>query len=251
MPVMNGLEATNEILHYEEVNHIKHIPIIALTANALTGDREKYMEAGMDNYISKPININELKNLIASYNREVHHDDEDESEPIDTEIVSEEQEAKSSEPIKEEKEQEVQKESEVEAKPEPKEPPKAKDNEENEQPKSSSAPKKSGNIEVILFNKSKILSNNIVKVLNKLKIDSRIVNDVDELIDIIGEDENIDYVLVDKGLLGEDECGIIESINDIGIKTYLLVKGDISSDGLCSETINLKKFTSEAKSKII
>ena len=67
MPVMNGIEATREILHYEQVNHLRHIPIVALTANALTGDREKYIEAGMDNYMPKPINIPELKALIATY----------------------------------------------------------------------------------------------------------------------------------------------------------------------------------------
>ncbi len=67
MPVMNGLEATQEILHYEEVNHLKHVPIIALTANALAGDREKYIEAGMDNYIAKPIDLHDLRAMIELY----------------------------------------------------------------------------------------------------------------------------------------------------------------------------------------
>jgi len=53
MPVMNGMEATREILQHEQLNHLKHIPIIALTANALTGDREKYIEAGIDQLHSK------------------------------------------------------------------------------------------------------------------------------------------------------------------------------------------------------
>ncbi len=64
---MNGMEATREILHYEQLNHLAHVPIIALTANALTGDREKYIEAGIDNYIPKPINLNELKAIIELY----------------------------------------------------------------------------------------------------------------------------------------------------------------------------------------
>jgi signal transduction histidine kinase/CheY-like chemotaxis protein len=67
MPVMNGIEATREILHYEELSHQKHIPIIALTANALRGDREKYLEAGMDNYTPKPINIDLIKEIIREY----------------------------------------------------------------------------------------------------------------------------------------------------------------------------------------
>ncbi len=60
MPVMDGIEATHEILHYEEDEKIPHIPIIALTANALKGDREKYLAEGMDEYITKPIETSEL-----------------------------------------------------------------------------------------------------------------------------------------------------------------------------------------------
>ena len=67
MPVLNGIEATQEILQYETINQLKHVPVIALTANALTGDREKYITAGMDNYLSKPIELEKLKDLIGVY----------------------------------------------------------------------------------------------------------------------------------------------------------------------------------------
>ncbi|RLA71738.1 MAG: hypothetical protein DRG30_08180 [Epsilonproteobacteria bacterium] len=67
MPVMSGLESTKAILEYEAQENLKHIPIVALTANALMGDREKYIEAGMDNYASKPLNLIELKNIISRY----------------------------------------------------------------------------------------------------------------------------------------------------------------------------------------
>ena len=67
MPVMGGIEATGEILRYEKLNHLKHIPIIALTANALHGDREKYLEAGMDSYLSKPIDLDRLNTLLYEY----------------------------------------------------------------------------------------------------------------------------------------------------------------------------------------
>jgi signal transduction histidine kinase/CheY-like chemotaxis protein len=67
MPIMGGIESTKEIILFEQREDKKHIPIIALTANALAGDREIYLEAGMDNYLSKPINIERLKKLIASY----------------------------------------------------------------------------------------------------------------------------------------------------------------------------------------
>lgn len=56
MPIMDGLEAVGKIRHLEETKPADHrIPIIACTANAMKGDRERFLEAGMDDYISKPI----------------------------------------------------------------------------------------------------------------------------------------------------------------------------------------------------
>jgi signal transduction histidine kinase/DNA-binding response OmpR family regulator len=60
MPVMDGLEATSEIIDYEKDENIDHIPIVALTANALKGDRESFLSQGMDEYVSKPIETTEL-----------------------------------------------------------------------------------------------------------------------------------------------------------------------------------------------
>ena len=54
MPVMGGLEATREIRTRERVSGT-HIPIVALTAHAMKGDRERYLKGGMDGYVSKPI----------------------------------------------------------------------------------------------------------------------------------------------------------------------------------------------------
>jgi len=60
MPVMDGIEATHEILDYEEDENVPHVPIVALTANALKGDRERFINEGMDEYITKPIETAEL-----------------------------------------------------------------------------------------------------------------------------------------------------------------------------------------------
>ena len=60
MPIMDGIEATKAIKKYEDENNKKHIPIVALTANALKGDRERLIKEGLDEYISKPIEMPEL-----------------------------------------------------------------------------------------------------------------------------------------------------------------------------------------------
>ena len=67
MPHLDGMEATKEIIKYEKENNLKHTPIAALTANALTGDREKYLSVGMNDYLPKPIDKDGLKQLILKY----------------------------------------------------------------------------------------------------------------------------------------------------------------------------------------
>ena len=67
MPVMGGMEATGNILSYERHNNKTHTPIVALTANAVAGDREKYIGAGMDSYLSKPIELEKLNILLQEY----------------------------------------------------------------------------------------------------------------------------------------------------------------------------------------
>jgi len=64
MPVLDGVEATQEILEYEEDYNVEHTPIIALTANALKGDRERFMGAGMDEYTTKPLVRSEIISLL-------------------------------------------------------------------------------------------------------------------------------------------------------------------------------------------
>ncbi len=61
MPEMDGYEAIEKMKSDQE---LKDIPVIAITAQAMTGDREKCMEAGADGYISKPVDVDELLLLL-------------------------------------------------------------------------------------------------------------------------------------------------------------------------------------------
>ncbi len=65
MPIMDGLAATKIIRNIEKDYYA--VPIIALTANSIAGDKEKYLTEGMDDYLSKPININNLKSILKKY----------------------------------------------------------------------------------------------------------------------------------------------------------------------------------------
>ncbi len=67
MPVMDGYEATGLIRKLEEKNSTPRIPIIALTANAIKGDDQKCLQAGMDDYLAKPVKVNELQEKLAKW----------------------------------------------------------------------------------------------------------------------------------------------------------------------------------------
>jgi two-component system sensor histidine kinase/response regulator len=67
MPVMDGMTATRMIRASETLGHI---PVIALTANAMTGDRELCEAAGMDGYLTKPIEVERLRNILTKFGLE-------------------------------------------------------------------------------------------------------------------------------------------------------------------------------------
>ena len=67
MPRLNGIESFYLIRDYEERNELKETPVVAVTANAIKGDEEKFLSLGMNHYISKPINVNKLKKITSLY----------------------------------------------------------------------------------------------------------------------------------------------------------------------------------------
>ncbi|MFC1966043.1 response regulator [Chloroflexota bacterium] len=62
LPKISGIEVAKRLRQFPAFNHV---PIIALTAYAMKGDREKFIEAGCDAYVSKPINTRELPEMVA------------------------------------------------------------------------------------------------------------------------------------------------------------------------------------------
>ena len=68
MPVMDGVEATR---HIRKMNHAdrKRTPIVALTAHAMKGEKEKLLNEGMDDYLTKPISQEQLENTIRQWTR--------------------------------------------------------------------------------------------------------------------------------------------------------------------------------------
>jgi len=67
MPNMSGVDATKKILEIEKENNLDHTPIVALTANALSGDEKRFLDAGMDAYLSKPIDKDKIYEVFEKY----------------------------------------------------------------------------------------------------------------------------------------------------------------------------------------
>ncbi len=67
MPVMDGLEATGHIRAFEEANDLPRTPIVGVTAHAMSGDKSRCLDAGMDDYLAKPILTGKLRHLINTW----------------------------------------------------------------------------------------------------------------------------------------------------------------------------------------
>ena len=67
MPNMNGVEATKQIRDMEEKSSLKQTPIVAVTANAMLSDRDRFLDAGMNDYISKPYSEADIVSVLKKY----------------------------------------------------------------------------------------------------------------------------------------------------------------------------------------
>ena len=96
MPEMNGLDATKAIRKLKSAEH-RSVPIIAMTANAMEEDRGLCLEAGMDDYLAKPVSTEEIRNVIEKWaiprkqsvpQQEESMDEENKSGVLDPEVIA-------------------------------------------------------------------------------------------------------------------------------------------------------------------
>jgi signal transduction histidine kinase/CheY-like chemotaxis protein len=211
MPVMSGIEATREILHYEQVNHLKHIPIVALTANALAGDRERYIEAGMDNYIPKPIDLADLRNLIEMYH------------PHKKNVRSETSGTSSARKMSE--------------------PPAVSE-------KMASPLPQHEKVDTILYVRSPVLAKIYRRMLEKQGWSVDEVSNENELVSALDRKE-YRYVLIDGGSLDmeDPECLLIETMREAGVEPFVLVTEEGAERHPCAEVIRVSRFPLEIREK--
>jgi len=67
MPVMDGYEATRRIRARDAAAHSGRVPIVAMTAHAMSGAREDCLAAGMDDYVAKPVQMDALRAVLAKW----------------------------------------------------------------------------------------------------------------------------------------------------------------------------------------
>jgi len=189
MPVLDGMEATQEILDYEEDENVPHIPIIALTANALKGDRERFMDAGMDEYTTKPLVRAELTSLLNHFLSDKIID------------ISEVKAAEKAKALADENPTEEKSEAEAPVAEEKK------------------------TLDIILTKKSPIETKLFSMLLEELKFDYETSKSFDDLIKDL-KAKNPRVILIDKELPGMDFALLKETIDSLENKTSIVMMVD-------------------------
>jgi CheY-like chemotaxis protein len=87
MPDLDGYQATQQIRELERKENLPRTRIIAMTANAMQGDRELCLAAGMDDYISKPVEVSELRRALQEIvKKSAKADDENFAKPVEEKL---------------------------------------------------------------------------------------------------------------------------------------------------------------------
>jgi len=211
MPVMGGIESTREILDYEEKQRKHHVPIIALTANALAGDREKYINEGMDNYLSKPFDLEKISLLLQEYfphnlskNEKIHRAEavveltgEVNRDKIDTDKV-------------------LEQDADIQ-----------KDNKEIQR-----------QVDILLYHSHPLIINIYASKLKNLGYSVDTVGDEHILLDRV-EDTQYAFVVYGRESLDGMECMIADIIRDSGAKPYMLMDSIESDKEYCADILDM------------
>ncbi len=208
MPVMDGVSATKEILAYEEENKLNHIPIIALTANALKGDREKFLNNGLDDYLPKPTKEEQIRDLAIKYGvyNETPIDDKDETkEDINKDDIL------TVTPIEVDEVDNVSKQEQEEAVKE-----EANKSEETLQIESNRE-------NILIYKKSSVESKIFEKVLSQLYKKVNVAKNTNQFLKLIRE-ENYKVIMIDKEIMDLDMQDLINNIEDRSSTTLLLFR---------------------------
>jgi signal transduction histidine kinase/CheY-like chemotaxis protein len=211
MPFLDGVEATHEILEYEQDYNQVHVPIIALTANALKGDRERFLKAGLDEYTTKPLARSEIILLLNHFlSKHIVKKDQSEEknrpEPLQAE---EEQVVTPAEKAEEIVAEEVQETKQ----PEPVQPASYKS-------------------DILLAKKSPFETKLFKKVLDSLGYNYEIAQNMDELTKMVQTDA-YKLILFDKEIPGldlENFTTLVRSASEArDLPSYLVVINDASA----------------------
>ena len=186
MPVMNGIEATHAILDYEKEHNAVHVPIVALTANALKGDKERFLGEGMDQYVSKPMELDISKNILRHYFQD----------KLTTEQTP------------------VQQEAEL---------PAGTTEETTKQTEPSPERKQLKSVDILLCKHTPTETNIFNVLLQKIGYSVDRAKDLEELKTMI-QTKNYKYVLLDKELDGLQESNLAETLKELSIPSLLFVQ---------------------------
>ncbi|PHS38164.1 MAG: hypothetical protein COB07_09050 [Sulfurovum sp.] len=217
MPVMGGIEATGKIMEYETTHRKHHVPIVAVTANALEGDREKYISEGMDNYLSKPIELDQIKLLIEEYvSHKIVKDEKETIENVNTQNSDNTIRVKKVEAVKTTEVKKVV-----------------------EQKRRS---------DVLVYHSIPLIANLYGSILKNLDYDKDIVTDEEVFLDRL-DDTEYTFVLYEAVSFAEMPCMIVDLIKDSGAKPFALIHNLLGKDKSCCATLAEKASIAEIRKK--
>jgi CheY-like chemotaxis protein len=247
MPVMGGIEATEQILKYEEKERTHHVPIVALTANALQGDREKYIQAGMDNYLSKPIEIPDLQNVIKEYLSHKMVDAVESEEKVrkvqNTKNVNNEVNVPQ---VNKSIVEDIEKSIGIVKEPEEDSADIVENIEEVTTPVISS--EKAVKFDILLYKETALSTNIYVTMLNNLGYDVDIATSVDNFMNKL-ENKYYHYVLFDADPLMQIQCLLSELVRDRDAVPFMFIS-DKEKDNACGNTLSINAVSEEIKNKL-